>query len=566
MRLQPLLLALLLAAGSASALLQAPEFLKPARFKPHPRGCPVDTVHLSFGHAIRDEAGLRKGTPTGFVEEQFCWPLGQVLQKAPRNLQLAQVQDGCTTSLTEWRVELSRTTVDKIAFADAGCGDRGLACKEGLGRRSATAAQCTASKGKVVAAAPGDVTCSWADSARLDLSGVRESGMAVWKVNSYGDARRPQISASFYTALADAPGKPCVSSCTAATCFSDWCNLQHPQYLGVGGRVESEAFGETEVQLSPVYPMPVGGTWRLTWYGGRGEEADPYTPRGPGTPIKRHLVSINPDLTKGTKGLVVREGGGPLLDTQTVVNLTQLLAGRTPGWNQIVMQAKAEHKTNKLIQTGSLGYWFEQVAPCPAKASVPFYTHVLEDSTWQIDPSDGHVWDTRPKGFPLWLKVLNLKGPTYALFTVNLSFLNPKATVHAAALWFSVNVVEGSTNKGDAMPIAAYDGATSWYSVCSKTAKGCLPEVAQDTPCVPPLCKDAKQVGSGVVNGKTGKNKWFKLNLSKTWVTSVLQSRKPLKIAMTLPWTGPGSQEYGALFIRDSPTGAGPFVTMRASC
>ncbi len=46
MRLQPLLLALLLAAGSASALLQAPEFLKPARFKPHPRGCPVDTVHL----------------------------------------------------------------------------------------------------------------------------------------------------------------------------------------------------------------------------------------------------------------------------------------------------------------------------------------------------------------------------------------------------------------------------------------------------------------------------------------------------------------------------------------
>ena len=97
-------------------------------------------------------------------------------------------------------------------------------------------------------------------------------------------------------------------------------------------------------------------------------------------------------------------------------------------WNQIVMQAKAEHKTNKLIQTGgrlggpvggpdaasyrarwhcfqprqrrcaagrrrappgcpapssaagSLGYWFEQVAPCPAKASVPFYTHVLEVS------------------------------------------------------------------------------------------------------------------------------------------------------------------------------------------
>lgn len=35
---------------------------------------------------------------------QFCWPLGQVLQKAPRNLQLAQVQDGCTTSLTEWCV------------------------------------------------------------------------------------------------------------------------------------------------------------------------------------------------------------------------------------------------------------------------------------------------------------------------------------------------------------------------------------------------------------------------------------------------------------------------------
>ena len=31
--------------------------------------------------------------------------------------------------------------------------------------------------------------------------------------------------------------------------------------------------------------------------------------------------------------------------------------------------------------------------------------------------------------------------------------------------------------------------------MCSKTAKGCLPEVAQDTPCVPPLCKDAKQVG-----------------------------------------------------------------------
>ena len=29
-------------------------------------------------------------------------------------------------------------------------------------------------------------------------------------------------------------------------------SLQHPQYLGVGGRVESEAFGETEVSRGAV--------------------------------------------------------------------------------------------------------------------------------------------------------------------------------------------------------------------------------------------------------------------------------------------------------------------------
>ncbi|KAL4448538.1 hypothetical protein ABPG75_005757 [Micractinium tetrahymenae] len=548
-------------------------------FTPHPKGCQPGTVHIAVEEWLLDESGSATKPPAGKVSTSLCAPHGQLLPRRQVPLALTQGQGGVPAGQNSvfqwWSVTMARDAANGFSMqSPPGCSAGELACKK-LNRGSVrTAAACSNSGGKSAGASS---TCQWTDRTSLNIAGVRDSGRAQVGVSTQvntkpiygGDSRAVRLVAGFHAGVADSSGGRCTTT--------DWktddggCNMDHPAQHEVTANTWTNDIQYTNVRVTPIYHLAVGGLWRLSVWAARLKE-NPPVPQD-AAPVSKHLVTIDPDFNRNNRGLVVTEGFGWAAGKLVTLDLPKL--GVTPGWHQLVVQGKATDSNSKLTQTAQVGVHFEVVPPCPKSAS-PFMTHVLEDSAWQImDPRLGTL-ELQSNAFGgsydvwvLWVKRLNNR-PSFIMVSFDLSYLDPSAIITSASLNLHVSFIEEAAQYGSAIPLVAYDASKTWRSTCQPNCPILLPDWA---PCIAPVCPGAVQVGTGRLNGQQDWNRFVSINLRKEWVTRHVAEKKVLKIALTMPWTGDGGpfgDGYGGLYFRSQNfTGGGvapPFLRLTAEC
>ncbi|KAL4420189.1 hypothetical protein ABPG77_011405 [Micractinium sp. CCAP 211/92] len=454
-----------------------------------------------------------------------------------------------------------------------GCSAGDLACKKLNSGAFRSSSQCAASGGKSVAGG----SCQWTDDSSLNIASIQENGQALANVitqvntkpNSGGNSRAVRLVGSFHAGVADTPAKPCV--------VTDWKNDNNKCNMDNAGQHEITAIAYTDdvlytnVRVSPVYQLAVGGLWRLSFWAARLRESPVFPVGNP--PVSKYLMTIDPDFTRGKNGAVVKSGLGFTNGTLVTADLKRLRVA--PGWHQLVVQGKTTDPKTRLTQTGKaqVGFYFEVVPPCP-KTNSPFMTHVLEDSAWQItNTQTGTVqlqsnFSMTPgvSVWTLWLKRLDSSKPSYIQTSFDLSYLDPAAVITSASLVLHVSFIEYSLLKGARLPLVAYDASKTWRSVCGAS---CPPQLATSTPCIAPVCPGAVVVGRGVMSGIQDFNRFVRIDLRPEWVTRQVAGKKVVNIAVTLPWTG--STEYGGVFFRSHNFTTGgayspPFLRLTASC
>ncbi|KAL4448537.1 hypothetical protein ABPG75_005756 [Micractinium tetrahymenae] len=542
-------------------------------FAPHPKGCTAGTVHISVEEWLLAESGTTTSPATGKVSTSLCAPHGQLLPRQQVPLALAQTQGSVPAGqkgvFQSWGVTIARDAGTGFHYPAApGCSAGELACKKLNTGTARSSSQCAASGGTSAGAGG---TCQWTDRTSLNIAGIQENGKAQVGIStqvntkpaSGGDSRAVRLIAGFHAGVADTAASRCTTT--------DWktddggCNMDHPAQHEVTANTYTNDIQYTNVRVTPIYHLAVGGLWRMSVWAARLKENPPYP--ADGVPVNKHLVTIDPDFSRDNPGKAVMKGLGWAAGKLVTVDLPKL--GITPGWHQLVVQGKATDPRSKLTQTAQVGVYFEVVPPCPKSAS-PFMTHVLEDSAWQImDPRLGTV-ELQANAFgtydvwTLWIKRLN-DHPSFLMLSFDLSYLDPSAVITSASLVMSASYIEESARFGERLPFVAYDASKTWRSVCGA---GCPIMLPDWTPCIAPVCPGAVVAGRGAMSGIQDWNRFVRIDLRKEWVTRHVAQKKVLKIAITMPWTG--SDQYGGVFFRSQNfTGGGyapPFLRLTADC
>ncbi|PSC72616.1 pyroglutamyl-peptidase 1 isoform X1 isoform A [Micractinium conductrix] len=483
-----------------------------------------------------DELGSNKAQPFGHFHLEACWPHMQVLPKARLNLKVHQLLHTNPVTINWLNVQAARSHTTPLPFAPGrGCEQGQLACKRNLYRSAITPFTCQHSGGVVAADyccnrdLPSQIDCKWTDTLSLDLPRIQQSGMVLFMLNSRAQAdfdavpdpgdpfgqrtvgRSVRVVANMRAVLADS---------AAAPCTGQYCDLDNSKYHGLSALVWTNGVNYTQSTITPIYPMPVGGWWRLTFSAGRAVE--PPSQKGSGVPVARHLIAINPKFHDNINGIVVRNSTGPLIRKQIAMNLSKVMAGLPPGWHKLVLHAKAVDPRTGLVQSASLSRMFELVPPCPPTTS-PFFTHVHE-------------------------------------FSFDLSFLDASATITAATLVLSVIRASGMAATGN-LPLAAFDASKTWASVCGADCPTYLPA---DTACVAPACTGASKVGGATIRGNPSQ-RFIEIPLSAGWVSRAVANRRELKVALTVALVSEGSTSGVAVF-RGADTTAPALLRLQSSC